>query len=342
LIHDALHGNPERDVVGALAGAEPTGQPPPFYDPVEEPLDGREVPVTWPALSGTLRALSHLSAEERWEIADHARTTPAKLRSGEELTDPEGRRLFGQDEYCEWSVKRNDAGDIVRVIFTSEVGEWFEHLAAVDPDGVVALYRQLAGEDVPRSAILSEDDQYLGWTADVNMRTDGPVVHLGQGSNNLWAAVSLAAEASILRTRDGSIVRDHKVLMRCAGLGNPNRFSDPSIASTINSAATTRARISLANPPGLYLAGIRTEGMRLPAGHEELDPQKLWVPERGEHGRVVRARFEAPDGAFSLSDIVLDGTPIRTGAQLAERVDVSIRALVHDAQTGPLTKPCDL
>ncbi len=134
---------------------------------------------------------------------------------------------------------------------------------------------------------------------------------------------------------------DHKVLMRCrTGLGNPDRFSDPSIAATINSAAATGARISLANPPGLYLAGVRTEGMRLPVGHEDLDPQDLWVPERGEGGRVVRARFEAPDGAFPLSDVLLNGKPIRTGAQVAERVDVFIVALVHDAQTAPLTKPC--
>jgi hypothetical protein len=340
LIQDALHGNPESDLVGALAGAEPTGQSPPFYDPVREPLEAREVPVTWPALSGTLRALRHLSAEERWEIADHARTTPATRPSGETLTDPEGRPLFGQDEYCEWSVQRNDAGDIVRVTFTSEVGEWFRHLAAVDPDNLVSLYRELAGEDVPRSAVLFEDGQYLGWAADVNTRTDGPIVHLAQGNNNLWAAVSLAAEASILRTRDGSIVRDSKVLMRCSGLGTPDRFSDPSIASTVNSAAANGSRISLANPPGLYLAGIRTEGLRLPAGHEDLDPQDLWVPERGEHGRTVRARFEAPDNAFSLSEVLLDDRPIRTGAQLAERVDVSLVALVHDARTTPLTKPC--
>jgi len=340
LIRDALHGDEEKNVTGALEGAEPAGQPTPFYDPVKEPLEASEVPVPWPALSGTLRALSHLSEEERWEIADGARTTPAVRQSGEQLTGPDGQDLFGQDEYCEWSVERNDAGDIVRVTFTTEVGEWFKHLATTDPVGLLELYRELAGENVPESEVLAENGSYVGWNADMNTRTDGPIVHLAQGSNTLGAAISLAAEASILRTRDGSIVRDHKVLMRCTRLGNPDRFSDPSIASTINAAAATGARISLANPPGLYLAGIRTEGMRLPAGHEDLDPQELWIPERGSDGRVVRARFEAPDGAFPLSEVLLDGNPIRTGAQLAERVDVFIVALVHDAQTEPLTKAC--
>lgn len=342
LFAKALHGDQQEGITGALEGAEPAGQPPSLYDPVEEPLEADEVLVPpWPALSGTLRALSHLSEEQRWQIADRSRTTPATTASGEALTGPDGRPLFGQDEYCEWSVERNDSGDIVRVTFTTELGEWFRHLAKTDPEGLISLYQGLAGEPVDRSEIVSEDGSYVGCNAGINSRTDGPIVHLAQGNNNLWAAISLAAEASVLRTRGGAVVTDQKVLMRCAGLGAAERFSDPSIASTVNTEVSKGARVSLADPIGLYLAGIRTEGMRLPPGHEELAPQDLWVPERGKSGRVVRARFEAPNGAFPISEILLNGKPIVTGAQLAERVDVFIMALVHAGDAEPMKKPCD-
>jgi hypothetical protein len=334
---DRVSGLIEGAVESALEGAEPEGQPAPFYNPLEEQLDASEVQVKWPALSGTLRSLDHLTTEQRWEVADRARTTPAELTPGVPLTGPGGEPLFGQDEYCEWSVTRDASGDIMRVTFTSEVREWYQHLAA-DPAGLLELYQDLTGEDVQEAEIFSGDD-YI-WDNDWNTRTDGPIVHLAQQSNNLEAAISLAAEASVLRIRGGSPVTDARLLMQCQGLGAADRFSDPSIATTINGAAATGARISLANPPGLYLAGIRTEGMRLPAGHGDLTPRDLWVPERGEQGRVVRARFGAPNSAFPLSQILLDGRPIVTGAQLAERVDVLITALVHPAGQEPTSKPC--
>ncbi|HEX5375847.1 MAG TPA: hypothetical protein VFW48_06790, partial [Solirubrobacterales bacterium] len=94
------------------------------------------------------------------------------------------------------------------------------------------------------------------------------------------------------------------------------------------------------DPPGLYLRGIRTSGMRLPSGHGDLKPGDLWKPKRGENGCVVRACFEPPDDSFTLSQVLLDGRPIVTGAQLAERVDVSISALVHPADLGPVSKAC--
>ncbi len=315
----------------ALEAAEPAGQPPPFYNPLEEELEATMEPVTWSALSGTLRALDHLTKEDRWRIADQTRIEP--LDRGPEL-EP----LFGQDEYCEWSVERDAAGDIARVTFTSEVREWFDHLAAHDRPMLRQLYKDRTGEDVGDDELL-DGDQY-NWLNKHNTRTDGPIIHLAQRNNNLDAAIALAAEAAVMRTRDGADVTDAATLMECGGLGAKDRFSDPSIATTINGAVARGARITLADPPGLYLLPIRTEGMRLPAGNEDLRPSDLWTPELGAAGHVVRARFEAPNQRFPLSEVLLDGRPIETGAQLAERVDVQIRILVHEARQPPMRKPC--
>ncbi len=301
------------------------GGPPPFYNPLKEELDADAVSVTWPALSGTLRVLTHLSEEERWALADRDRVDPATGT---------GR----QDEYCEWSVTRDDDHRITRVTFTSEVFEWFEHVGSTDRDLLARLFSDLIGADVPADDLFdgNEYNPRNRW----NVRTDGPIVHLAQRNNSLEAAIRLAAAAAVVRTSGGDVVTDTQALMRCAALGDEDRFSDPAIATAVNAAAAQRARITLADPPGLYLKGIRTAGMRLPEGHEDLNPAGFWIPDRGAAGRAVRAHFEVPGGAFTISDMTLDGKPIVTGAQLAERVDVFLTALVNRDDFDPVVKEC--
>ena len=48
-----------------------------------------------------------------------------------------------QDEYCEWSVTRNAAGKITKVMFTSEGPEYWKYLARVQPDTVLEVRRPL-------------------------------------------------------------------------------------------------------------------------------------------------------------------------------------------------------
>lgn len=315
----------------ALEGVDLNGRPAPFYNPLSEELEADEAVVKWSALSGTLRALDALPPQQRWELADQARLDPVEVSPG--------LRLFGQDEYCEWAVARDAAGEITEVIFTTEVGDWFEHLARTDRAALVAAYREILDADVEEEQLFV--DGSYDWLNQWNLGVDGKIVHLAQENNHLGAAIRLAAEASVARTRDDEILTDAGALMACNGLGNADRFSDPSIATTINATVVGGARVALAPPLGLYLDGIRTEGMRLPAGHEDLDPADLWDPQRGADGRVVRARFAPPDGAdFTLADVRLDGEPIVTGAQLAERVEVKIVALVHQAEQEPVTKDC--
>ena len=53
-----------------------------------------------------------------------------------------------QDEYCEWGVERDGDGVITRVTFTTEVPEYFEHLAERDDDRLLATYHELVGPQV--------------------------------------------------------------------------------------------------------------------------------------------------------------------------------------------------
>lgn len=272
--------------------------------------------IAWNAFPATLlkRATSQV---QRWSRAD-------------------GTRLV-QDEYCEWSVERDREGVITRVTFTTEVPEYFEHLAARDPDRLVELYSELSGRDVSIDDLLvagryRKDNEH-------NRSTEGRLVHLIQPSNNLRAAIVLAAQATVLRhDADGEPVASAQQLVQCGGLGEPLRNSDPQIAGAVNDAAATGAEISLQDPFGLYIDGFLVGGMATPDGE---DPAAFWTVERGTPEHTLRASYAVPaERGYRVGDIMADGRRIEFGAQLADRVAVRLTALVRPAGHRPERRPC--
>lgn len=290
---------------------------PRFYDPIatDTPADAHTAPVVWSAFPADLRNQA-TSEEARWQLAD----------SGREH----------QDEYCEWAVERNGAGQITRVTFTSEVPEYWDDVAERDPNRLLSLYHDLVSPDVALADLLA-DGHYVRdnrW----NRSTDGRPAHLVQQNNTLGAAIDLAANATVLRERDGKPVTDQQVLVDCGALGNPFRNSDPQIAAAVNNAVATGADITLADPLGLYLHGILTAGMTTP---DAADPASFWVIERGDPAHALRARFEVPAGhGYTVSDITAGGRPIQFGAQLADRVQVRLSAVLKPGTHQPARKPC--
>src|SRR3954452_18920277 len=95
-----------------------------FYDPcaVDTPSDAQSATIAWTAFPASLLRTS-TSQEGRWQRAD---TSP---------------RRKAQDEYCEWSVERNRDGKLTAVTFTTELPEYWTHLAETDPDALLELYR---------------------------------------------------------------------------------------------------------------------------------------------------------------------------------------------------------
>lgn len=277
---------------------------PQLYDPTEEdtPADSQRHRPDWHAFPVSLNRKT-ASAEERNALADSDREN--------------------QDEYCEWSVERS-GNDITKVTFTTEVREYYSTLAEKDSEALGGLYRQFVSADV------QADDLFDGETYDPNnawnRRVDGPIMHLCQTNNNLGAAIVLAAQATVLRERNGERVSDQQDLVACGGLGNPFRNSDPQIASAINGLAATGVKLTLEDPIGLYIDRLEIAGMEFPEG---VEPSACWVIERGEPGHAVRGRFQLPAGSGTVSDVTIGGTPIRSGAQLADRISIRIGAISH-------------
>jgi len=292
---------------------------PQFFDPTVEdtPEDATVAPVAWSAFPATVRNRS-TSEEQRWAEADSDRSL--------------------QDEYCEWSVARNAEGKLTRVTFTTEVPEFWEHVAEDDSDKLLSVYRELVNPEVALDDLFDDSGRYFR-TNRWNATTDGGVAHLIQDSNTLGAAVDLSARATVLRERDGRPVVNQQELVSCGGLGNPFRNSDPQIAAAINNVAASGAEITLQDPLGLYIDGFLTGGMATPDGE---DPALYWTVERGDPDHVLRARYEVPEErGYVVGDITAAGRPLRFGGQLADRVEVRVTALAKAASHRPDRQPCE-
>jgi hypothetical protein len=288
----------------------------PLYNRASKSLTAELVPLFWQAFPGTIDKKKHLAPEKRWAEAD------ARIE---------------QVEYCEWHSERNADGELMRVTFTTEVPEYFEALHQADPGAVLSWYHQWVGEDVQPEDLVDEAGEYN--RDNPHRRSSEAIVHLQGEFNTLEAALRLAAQAMIVRHDDqGDVISDMAALVKCNGLGDPDRNSDPQIAATLNGAATGGARVSLADPIGPFIEKIRMEQMEL--DDNSFDLADFWQPERAMGDHVVRASFAAPDRVTPLSRVRLEGEPIRVGSQLAQRVNVGLAALVAAAGIDPVTGPC--
>ena len=289
-----------------------------FYDPTADdtPAEAQTPTIAWTAFPATL-VRGSTSQEGRWQKADAKRAA--------------------QDEYCEWSVERNAEGKLTDVTFTTELPEYWAHLADTNRDGLVELYRTLVSPKVEPSHLFDGRGRYNPinrW----NNSTQGRLAHLIQQNNNLGAAVTLVAEATVLRQRNGEPVTNKQELVDCAGLGNPFRNSDPQIAAAVNDAAATGAEITMQDPFGLYIQGLQTTGITAPDG---ANPATFWKIERGNAQHTLRARFAVPpERGYTVGDLKIGGRPLNFGAQLADRVVVKVTAIVKPAQHRPRRRPC--
>ena len=291
---------------------------PQFYNPtvVDTPSGLTPAPIAWPAFPARVTREVGLRSV-RWDRADTSRDE--------------------QDEYCEWSVERDDNKKIMRITFTTEVPEYWEHVATHDPDLLLGLYREHVDPSVQLDDLF-DNGVYVRenkW----NNSTKGRLAHLIQGSNNLRAAIELVAEATVLRARkDGTPVTDRQELIVCGDLGNPFRNSDPQIAEIVNDAAAMGTEITLLDPVGLYLDALLSAGMETPDGADAAD---FWHIERGTPEHTLRASFAVPgERGYSVGDIKVNGRLITRGAQVADKVRVRTHALVKPGTHKPERQPC--
>jgi hypothetical protein len=273
-----------------------------FFNPLKTDIgeDAVEKSIFWTAFPKTQRVINPTD-RARWEAADRSRDN--------------------QDEYCEWGVEKNE-GKIVRVTFTSEVPDYWDKLAEDNRERVLDLYRDfLPDERITPEEIFPGGPYARENTWNSLSRTDLPPVHLIETTNNLHAAIELAAAATIPRVIGGVPKVAEQELIECSKYGIGSRHSDPHIGAEINTLARQDADITLADPPGLYISDFSPAGWTTPDG---ADPKSFWEFTRGEEGRRLRAVYEVKNKDYVVGDIRINGRPIEFGAQIADFVSVKL------------------
>ena len=287
-----------------------------FFNPLTtaEAADRVSKDISWIGFPRNVR-ISAPSDEKRWSRADKSRDV--------------------QDEYCEWSVHRRADGKISQVDFTCEGPEYWEFLGETAPEKVVELYKKYISADVKHEDLF-EGEVYQPRNKWNN--TGSGAMHLIQQNNTLYAEIELAAGSSVVRKINGKILTEAQELIRCGQYGGPERNSDPLIGSEVNALARQKARVSLADPVGLYFDTFEAPGWETPDGS---DPISYWKILRGTAEHPVRAVYAVPeDKEFTVSDITINGNPIKYGAQIADFVRIKLTGIAQEfgmVEVAPLT-----
>ncbi|RKG85364.1 hypothetical protein [Corallococcus terminator] len=346
-----------------------------YFNPVTtDPANVVYQPIQWNAFPGRLDFYYgegngsnnvqglELSTDDLLSLGDTGKTTNGTPFSAlPKITNPCTQDVsnygpFGprgwQDEYCEWSVERNEKGDIVRIDFTCENPEYWNSLWAVSPERVLELYRSTLGKPhiqladlqlVDPSRRTPVIDPSTGrpaynplnkWNSGpVSSATQGGAMHLTSTPNTIQTEIGLGSAATVPRPGGNG---NAQALICCAQYGQPARNSDPHIGQSINqlvappNPAQSAMKATLANPPGLYIQtpDFASYNYQSPDG---TDVSTFWTIVRGrsemfdEQGRkmpghyILHASFQVPASKpYTVSDLTINGQKIKWAGQVAQ------------------------
>lgn len=238
-------------------------------------------------------------------------------------------RFQRQDEYVEWFTERDTGGRVKRVTFTTEFAEYFEVLAAVGTESIIAEVKMVTGENSVNASDIFGD----GFNADA-ATSSGRAARLREmATRNIWNN----AERSILfLTHPSSTLSALLNLLAACGVPKPTlqpnevcdavsgacvsaRNSDPSICAIVQQLTRAKRGVTLADPAGVTIE--RLDGIWKLDGREfdMNDPAAnhgLWRVERNKR----RAVLTVPRQLTIVDDPVLNGTDVATALVVGARV----------------------
>ena len=256
-----------------------------YVDPSELAVDATEARAyTW---TGFPRPL----------LVDHRDDRAAAFAAGEDRDV--------QIEYLEWRVERT-AGTITRATFVCETPEYWRTLAAVDPDRVLELYRELVDPTVARDDLFPDGGPYQPRN---RWNTRDGIVHFIMNINSMKDLLGVSQEPEPTdRALDGYDTLPYR---RTTG-------ADARLNADLWSMTRKGLAVATADPPGLSMIDWDDTGWEKPDGSPVDD---YWRVIRGAPGAALRLQYEVPAGeGFAVGDIRIGGRPITTGGQIAEHI----------------------
>lgn len=341
-----------------------------YFNPLNTPIpQGATVAnIIWLAFPGRIGYyFPKLSQQDQLSLADTGYRTNGQSFppitqdpcTGQPINLPYGP--YGprgwQDEYCEWSVYRDpQTNKILRVDFTCENPEYWNTLWMIDPNRVLELYQSSLGKrqirledlflyDSNGKAVIDPStgrpayNPLNKWNfGPISTDTTGGAMHLTSTPNTLQTEIGLASAATLQRKIGNS---DPNALICCAQYGQPHRNSDPHIGQVTNQLVGLGNSVTLTNPPGLYIQMPSFSDYHTPDG---TDPKSFWTIVRGAetlyaaNGKplpgnfILHAKYEVPSAlGYTVSDITINGQPIKWGGQIAQTFLMQIVATAVSA-----------
>lgn len=337
---------------------------PAWYDPLHPPVAG-QLQTAAPPWQGLPRTALLLNGQDVLAAAT-AVDSPVEFGSGTDalnvtqpdFVDSKGIKVAGlkyrpQDEYLEWVTLR-DSDNVVREIwFTCEGPEYWQTIAENDPVLLVSLYSNILGvkpSDIDQRKLFFQDDVTHVEPFARNKKLHFPknsyniynpyniagAVHLTQGANTLGAEISLAMAGSLIYGDPGDPPKTMDPdLICCAGYGEPNRNSDPTIGNEVNTLARKGLYVTLRDPVGLYINTIDDAQFTDWNGNPIPNFGKSYFTAlRGspDGSMVVRAKLSVPAGVMRngkqarVGDLNCNGSPITMGGQVANAITMNLYA----------------
>ena len=231
-----------------------------------------------------------------------------------------------QDEYVEWLTEKDASGNVNRVIFTTELPEYYEALAEVSLDALMAGVQAV----IPGANPTIEE--LLGVSSDPGIGRAGffrshllqnpwnngekGILCLMQEANTMGALFSLVDTCGV--SRPGT---DPAITCSLPGVGCvPDRNSDPKICTATQNAAQALQGISLADPVGIQIQAL--EGIWEISGIpiDINNPNRFWTILRNGRRAILNV----------VPNMTLNGSPITSGTQVS-----TVLSVVADVISAP-------
>ena len=273
-----------------------------------------------------IEAFSKLAADTQAQIDTVSWIAfPKSAVASDEEIDRQRIRL--QDEYVEWHTQRDPNGAVTQITFTTEFVEYYEALAQVSFEALVAgiqavipganpTARELLGTEFDRP---EERAFRFRQNLPQNPWNNGEkgILCLTQGANTMSALFTLVHQCGIPNPQvDPAEICDNVSCLR-------TRNSDPFVCTACQNQARGSRALSLADPVGikiLKLAGIwEVDGERIAINNPDRN-RGIWQVSRNGRRAVLNV----------VPGLTLDSRPILTGTQVSTKLSVGV-----DVMTAP-------